>query len=49
MLLLKAEGKILYFTKEGVVVLTETGKVVTAYSSAYFDETMKAIVSLFYK
>ena len=42
-------GKILYFTKEGVVVLTETGKVVTAYSSAYFDETMKAIVSLFYK
>ena len=42
-------GKVLYFTKEGVVVLTAAGKVVTAYSSAYFDEAMQAIVSLFYK
>ena len=42
-------GKVLYFTKEGVVVLTSAGQVVTAYSSAYFDEAMQAIVSLFYK
>lgn len=42
-------GKVLYFTKEGVVVLTAAGQVVTAYSSAYFDEAMQAIVSLFYK
>ena len=42
-------GKVLYFTKEGVVVLTASGQVVTAYSSAYFDETMQAIVNLFYK
>ena len=42
-------GKVLYFTKEGVVVLTTAGQVVTAYSSAYFDEAMQAIVSLFYK
>ena len=39
----------LYFTKDGVVVLTSAGQVVTAYSSAYFDEAMQAIVSLFYK
>ena len=42
-------GKVLYFTKEGVVVLTSTGQIVTAYTSAYFDEAMQAIVSLFYK
>ena len=42
-------GKVLYFTKEGVVVLTSAGQVVTAYSSAYFYEAMQAIVSLFYK
>lgn len=42
-------GKVLYFTKEGVVVLNEAGKVVTAYSSKYFDEAMKAIIELFYK
>ena len=42
-------GKVLYFTKEGVVVLTSGGQVVTAYSSAYFDEAMQAIVKLFYK
>ena len=42
-------GKVLYFTKEGVVVLTSTGQIVTAYSSAYFDEAIQAIVSLFYK
>ena len=42
-------GKVLYFTKKGVVVLTSAGQVVTAYSSEYFDEAMQAIVSLFYK
>ena len=42
-------GKVLYFTKEGVVVLNAAGQVVTAYSSAYFDEAMQAIISLFYK
>ena len=42
-------GTVLYFTKAGVVVLNAAGEVVTAYTSAYFDETVKAIVSLFYK
>ena len=42
-------GKVLFFTKEGVVMLTSAGQVVTAYSSEYFDEAMQAIVNLFYK
>ena len=42
-------GKVLYFTNEGVVVLNAAMEVVTAYSSKYFDETVQAIVSLFYK
>ena len=42
-------GKVLYFTKEGVVVLNAAGQIVTAYTSQYFDEAMQAIVKLFFK
>ena len=42
-------GKVLYFTKEGVVVLNAAGQIVTAYTSKYFDEAMQAIVKLFFK
>ena len=42
-------GKVLYFTKEGVVVLNAAGQIVTAYTSAYFDEAMQAIINLFFK
>ncbi len=42
-------GRVLYFTKQGVVVLNSAAEIVTAYTSAYFDEAMKAIISLFYK
>ena len=42
-------GKVLYFTKEGVVVLNAAGQIVTAYTIQYFDEAMQAIVKLFFK
>lgn len=42
-------GKVLYFTKKGVVVLNRAGQVVTAYSSKYFDSAMQGIIKLFYK
>lgn len=42
-------GKVLYFTKEGIVVLNAARQIVTAYTSQYFDEAMQAIVKLFFK
>ena len=40
--------KFAFITKEGVAVVTETGKLVTAYTAAYYDDAMKKIVeSLF--
>jgi len=44
----QAGGKVLYFTKAGVVVLSQEGKVITAYSSRYFDDAMKGIIELFF-
>ena len=40
----QAGNKILYITKQGAVVINELGKVITAYTSADFDEVMKAVV-----
>ena len=41
-------GKVLYFTKAGVVVLNQSGQVVTAYSAKYFDIAMQGIIKLFF-
>ena len=41
--------KALMFFLIAVLITTLAGQVVTAYSSAYFDEGIEAIVSLFYK
>ena len=41
-------GKVLYFTKSGVVVLNAAGSIVTTYSAQYFDEAMQAIIKLFF-
>ncbi len=42
-------GKVLYFTKKGVVVLNKAGEIVTAYSAKYFDTAMQGIIKLFFK
>ena len=42
------DGKTLYFTQEGVVVLNKVGEVVTAYLSKDFDPAVKEIVRQFY-
>lgn len=36
--------KILYVTKQGAVVIDKTGKVITAYTSQYFDPAMQEVV-----
>ena len=36
--------KILYITKQGAVVVTNAGKIVTTYSSDYFDAEMQRVV-----
>lgn len=38
----------LLLTKEGAAFLTKEGKLVTTYSSAYFDENIKNIVNQLY-
>ncbi len=42
-------GKVLYFNKTGVVVLSASGKIVTTYSAKYFNVVMQAIIKVFYK
>lgn len=44
----QANGKILYFSKIGVVVLTSSGNIVTTYSAKYFDVVMQAIIKVFF-
>lgn len=36
--------KILHITQQGAVVINKAGQVITAYTSEYFDSTMKEIV-----
>lgn len=38
-------NKFAYVTKEGVVVISKDGKLITAWSSADFDENMISIVN----
>ena len=40
----QAGDKILYVTKQGVVVIDKAGKVITAYTSQYFDSTMQNVI-----
>jgi RHS repeat-associated protein len=37
-------GQILYVTKQGAVCVNKAGQVITAYTSKYFDATMKLVV-----
>ena len=43
---LQPGNKYLLVTKEGAAVVDSTGKLITAYSSAYFDETMLTLLRL---
>lgn len=36
--------KVLYVTKEGVVVIDSIGKVITAFTSDYFDAKMQQVI-----
>ena len=36
--------KILYITQQGAVVINKAGRVITVYTSEYFDSTMKDVV-----
>lgn len=40
----QGQDKFVYITREGVAIVTKTGKLVTAYSSVYFDQNMQSIV-----
>ena len=40
----QAGNKIMYVTKEGVAVVNEAGKLITAYGSSFYDENMKAVI-----
>lgn len=37
-------AKFAYVTKEGVVVISKEGKLITAWSNSYFDDAMKEII-----
>lgn len=41
-------AKFAFVTEQGVVVLSKEGKLVTAWSSAYFDDAMKEIIKLLF-
>lgn len=41
----KSGGKVLYVTRRGAVVVDRAGKVITAYSSKYYDDNMKRVVA----
>lgn len=41
-------NKYLFVTEDGATVVTTDGKLVTTYSSQYFDENMKNIVNQLY-
>ena len=44
----QAGDKILYITKQGAVVINKLGQVITAYTSADFDEGMKAVIEILF-
>ena len=37
-------NKFAYISKKGVVIIESNGKIVTAYSNKFFDETIKGYV-----
>jgi hypothetical protein len=37
-------AKFAFVTKEGVVVISKDGKLITAWSNSYFDDAMKEII-----
>jgi len=37
-------GQTLYVTQQGAVVVNQSGQVITAYTSQYFDANMEAVV-----
>ncbi|MPM77022.1 hypothetical protein SDC9_124021 [bioreactor metagenome] len=41
--------KFLYVARQGVVVLSKAGQVITAYGSNYFDQNMQEIVNILWK
>ena len=41
----QSANKYVYISKKGVVVIESNGKIITAYSSEFFDETVKAYVN----
>ena len=41
----KSGGKVLYVTRRGAVVVDRAGKVITDYSSKYYDDNMKRVVA----
>ncbi|MEL7606847.1 MAG: hypothetical protein AAGU39_12390 [Sedimentibacter saalensis] len=41
-------NKYIFVTQEGAAVVTSEGKLVTTYSSSFFDETMTNIVKQLY-
>jgi hypothetical protein len=43
-LLQNGGAKFAYVTKEGVVVISKEGKLITAWSDSYFDDAMKEII-----
>ena len=38
-------GRFAFITEKGMAVLSEKGVLITTYSSEYYDETMKKVVS----
>ena len=44
----QGENKYLFLTQEGAAVVTQEGKLVTTYSSKFFDENMTNIVKQIY-
>jgi hypothetical protein len=40
----QATGRHLYLSEKAVVVLSKEGRVITTYSSAYFDERIRQIL-----
>ena len=40
----QAGGKIIYITREGAAVVDKAGRLITAYTSNYFDSNMQKII-----
>jgi hypothetical protein len=44
----QSSGNYLFITQEGAAVLSGSGKLITAYSSVYYDSAMQAVVNQLY-